>query len=210
MLYCVGFARICLFSISFSSLLYIVDFKAIHLIRSPFDNVVSRFHLELHEAAHHNDTKKLKTYPKSRDGFRKFCQRLNKLYQHEEETSRFISPRVFELIKDIPCRDDFLRFVQWHNLAFVTTDSLRIPTMVVHYEDYGERLNETAMEMTKFLHLERIGELMEFVKGKEYIQYFTRAEQEKVKETIKILALPSTWDHVSHYFSSLEDNIERL
>ncbi len=150
--------------------------RAIHLIRSPFDNVVSRFHLELHEAVNHNDTEKIKAYPNTRDGFRKFCQRLNKVYEHEEETSRFIGSHVFELMKDIPCRDDFLRFVQWHNLAFVTTDSLRIPTMVVHYENYEKKYNETAMEMAKFLHFDPIGELVEFVKGKEYIEYFGKGE----------------------------------
>jgi hypothetical protein len=175
--------------------------RAVHLIRSPFDNVVSRFHLELHEAAHHNDTKKLKEYPNTRDGFRKFCQKLNHVYEHEEETSRFIDSHVFELMKNIPCRDDFLRFVQWHNLAFVTTDSMRVPTMVVHYENYDSKYKETAMEMAKFLHFEPKGELIEFVKGKEYIEYFTDAEQEKVKQAMKILALSSTWDQIAHYFN---------
>jgi len=174
--------------------------RAVHLIRSPFDNVVSRFHLELHGFAHHNDTKKLKMYPSSRVGFRKFCQKLNRVYEREEESSRLIDSHVFELMRNIPCRDDFFRFVQWHNLAFVTTRSLQIPTLVVHYENYDTRYNETAKEMFEFLHLEPKGELIDFIKGKEYVEYFTLAERAKVKKAMKMLALSSTWDQIAHYF----------
>lgn len=174
--------------------------RAVHLIRSPFDNVVSRFHLELHGYAHHNDTQKLKQYPSSRTGFRKFCFRLNKVFEREEESSRLIHSDVFELMRDVPCRDDFFRFVQWHNLAFVTTRSLQIPTLIVHYESYDTNYNETAMKMMKFLELEPKGELIDFIKGKEYVEYFTMAERERVKRAMEMLALSSTWEQISHYF----------
>jgi len=174
--------------------------RAIHLIRSPFDNVVSRFHLELHGYQHANDTQKLAMYPPTQNGFRKFCMKLNTVYEKEEQSSRLIDSTVFELMKDIPCRGDFFRFVQWHNLAIVTTQSLRIPTLVVHYEKYETNYNETAMEMMKFLHLEPRGELIEFYKGKEYVEYFTVAERANVKEAMRRMALSSTWEQISHYF----------
>ena len=175
--------------------------RAVHLIRSPFDNVVSRFHLEIHEAQKHNETKKLATFPSTRSGFRKFCQTLNAVYEKEEQSSRLIDADVFALMKDVPCRDDFFRFVQWHNLAFVTTRSLQIPTLVVHYENYETKYNETVTDMFEFLHLEPKGELIEFVKGKEYIEFFTLAERAKVKKAMEMLALSSTWELISHYFN---------
>jgi hypothetical protein len=174
--------------------------RAVHLIRSPFDNVVSRFHLERHTFVHHNETKKLQMYPASRQGFRKFCLRLNQVYEREEESSRLIDSNVFQLMKNVPCRDDFFRFVQWHNLAFVTTSSLKIPTLVLHYESYDTNYNSTAMELFEFLQLEPRGELIDFIKGKEYVEYFSLEERERVKKAMKMLALSSTWEQISHYF----------
>ena len=36
-------------------------------------------------------------------------------------------------IQDIPCYNDFIRYIQWHNLAFTTTEDLRLPTMIIYY-----------------------------------------------------------------------------
>jgi hypothetical protein len=170
--------------------------RAVHLIRSPFDNVVSRFHLESHEF----DDEKRQDYPNSRDGFRNFCFHLNTIYEEEEKSSRLVDPKVWQLMKDVPCRDDFFRFAQWHNLAFVTTQSLGIPTLVVHYESYETNYSETATKMVEFLHLPLRGELIGFFKGKEYIDYFSPAEQQNVSKAMKIMSLSSTWDQISHYF----------
>lgn len=169
--------------------------RAVHLIRNPFDNVVSRFHLELHGF----DSHKLEEFPNSREGFRKFCFYLNTAFEKEEESSRLMDPKVWQLMKDVPCRDDFFRFVQWHNLAFVTTQSMGIPTLVVHYENYETKYNETAQQMMEFLHLPPRGELIDFYMGKEY-DYFSPAEQDNVKKAMKIMALSFTWDQISHYF----------
>jgi hypothetical protein len=111
-----------------------------------------------------------------------------------------MDPKVWQLMKNIPCRDDFFRFAQWHNLAFVTTQSLGIPTLVVHYEDYDTNYNETATKLVEFLHLPLRGELINFFKGKEYIDYFSPAEQQNVTKAMKIMSLSSTWDQISHYF----------
>jgi hypothetical protein len=170
--------------------------RAVHLIRSPFDNVVSRFHLE----SHGFDTEQSRRYPHSREGFRNFCFQLNTLFEEEEKSSRFMDPNVWQLMKDVPCRGDFFRFAQWHNLAFVTTQSLGIPTLVVHYETYETNYNETATKMVEFLHLPLRGELIDFFKGKEYIDYFSPAEQQNVSKAMKIMSLSSTWDQISHYF----------
>jgi hypothetical protein len=171
--------------------------RAVHLIRSPFDNVVSRFHLE----SHGFDAQKRQQYPHSREGFRNFCFHLNTLFEEEEKSSRLMDPNVWQLMKNTPCRDDFFRFAQWHNLAFVATQSLGIPTLVVHYEKYETNYNETATKMLEFLHLPLKGELIDFVKGKEYIDYFSPAEQQNVSKAMKIMSLSSTWDQISHYFN---------
>ena len=174
--------------------------KAVHLIRNPFDNVVSRFHLEHHSYRKHNDTDKLQRFPSTREGFRNFCRALDARYAKEEAHSRLVDPHVLATMKKVPCHGDFFRFVQWHNLAFVTTQDLGIPTMVLHYERYDSSYKETARELMEFLEAENKGDLISFIKGKEYQEYFTLEERRIVRNAVKELTLTPTWENLKHYF----------
>ena len=61
--------------------------KAIHLVRDPFDNVVSRFHLKRKSMIHKGDNTWLEMYPNTKEGFRAFCDYANTKYEREEERS---------------------------------------------------------------------------------------------------------------------------
>lgn len=170
--------------------------RAVHLVRNPFDNVVSRFHHLMNKYKRgYGDVDKLAP---SRSVFRTYCLEHNKL--HEKRASEMMDSKAFKLLKNVPCRDDFFKYIQWHNLAFATTKSLAIPTMVVHYEQYSTHYNETATELMEFLDLKVKGELIDFVKGKVYIDFFTMKERKQVAKAMKILAESSTWEQISHYF----------
>lgn len=174
--------------------------RAVHLIRNPFDNAVSRFHLEVHKYQKANDAEKMKMYPSNRDGFRAFCRMLDERYAREEKTSHLIDLDILAYIKNVPCHGDFFRFTQWHNLAFVTTHDLQLPTYVLHYENYTENFDRTLEELLSFLQLEQTGEKTEFVKGKAYADYFTVDEQAAVRKAAEKLASRETWSHINHYF----------
>lgn len=173
--------------------------RAVHLIRNPFDNVVSRFHLQLKRFAKHNETKKLNSYPKSREGFHKFCHDDNLVYP-SDHPGLMDSNTWSSLLRDVPCGDDFVRYVQWHNMAFATTKRLGLPTLTLHYENYETKYNETATEILNFLQLERKGDMKEFIQGKEYAEYFSMEERENVKQAMERIALPVTWENIKHYF----------
>lgn len=180
--------------------------KAVHLVRNPFDNVVSRFHLEHHAFWKRNDTAKLRSYPSTREGFRAFCHdRLDGRFAREEASSRLVDPRVHARMKDIPCHADFFRFVQWHNLAFVTTNDMDIPTHVLLYERYETHFEETAHNLLDFLELDFKGDLINFIKGKEYKEYFDASERRIVRDAMKELALRVTWKHLKHYFDDIDE-----
>jgi hypothetical protein len=175
--------------------------RAVHLIRSPFDNIVSRFHLELHSLAKQNETGQLEQFTNSREGFRRFCAFLDQQHAEEEETSHWWDPDLYEIMKVVPCHADFFRWIQWHNLAFVTTQAnLGIPAFILHYEDYETRFDDVMKELFDFLELPIKGEVPEFIKGKEYIEYFTPKEQTAVKQAMAALALQTTWANIYHYF----------
>lgn len=74
---------------------------AVHLIRDPFDNIISRFHLTLNRLKRRNETEKLAKYPRSKEGFRALCKDWGDDFYHEEKASKFYAD-VFDDVKDIP------------------------------------------------------------------------------------------------------------
>lgn len=168
--------------------------KTIHLIRNPFNNVVSRFHLARQQKKH------LSKYRNSRHGFRKYCESQNSQWKDEVEASWLTNK--LSMMKNIPCRDDFYRYVRWHNQAFVTTDDeLDVPTHLLHYEDYAERFDETVDGLMDFLHLKQRNVPDGFSEGHAYADYYTDEERRAVTEAMKILATNKTWSHIQHYFN---------
>jgi Sulfotransferase domain len=173
--------------------------KAVHLIRDPFDNIVSRYHLERKLPG-----RKAAEYPESREGFREYCKAIDSLHATNEKRALFLDDDLLEIMKTVPCHADFFRYVEWHNLAFVTTRDLEVETFVLHYDWYATRYDQVAQELLAFLELDihKNGELTPFVPGKEY-PYFTAEEKLAVKRAFQIMASPQTWRHVQGYFEDL-------
>lgn len=173
--------------------------RAVHLIRDPFDNMVSRFHLRHNRFTKLNDTESLAKYPKSKEGFRAFCRDLSDRYATEEERSKFYVD-VIDTIRNVPCHGDFFRYIQWHNLAFVTVWDLAIPSLVIHYENYTDNFNETVDVLIDFLGRDVEGVPPVFFSGKTYRHYFTDGEIGAIADVFERLALDKTWYHTRHYF----------
>ena len=170
--------------------------KAIHLFRDPFDNIVSRFHME------REDPYKLAAqYSNSREGFREFCKESDSLFSANEKRVLFLSQELIEIMKDVPCHSDFLRYVEWHNLAFVTTRDLQLNTHLLHYDWYNTDFEGTVKGLLDFLELSvhKNGVFTPFIKGKEY-DYFTPEEKRAVAKAFKMMASPDTWSQTKQYF----------
>jgi hypothetical protein len=180
--------------------------KAVHLIRDPFDNVVSRYHLERQLPG-----RKAAEYPESRDGFREYCKAIDSLHSANEKRALFLDDEILEIMKIVPCHADFFRYVEWHNLAFVTTRDLEVETYVLHYDWYTTRYEQVAKELLAFLELDihKDGELTPFVPGKVY-PYFTAEEKLAVKRAFRIMASPQTWQHVEGYFDNTTSEVSEV
>ena len=171
--------------------------KAVHLIRDPYDNVVSRFHLDYNKYVKANQTEMMDKYPKSREGFRSYCSDLGDRF-NEDLGSKFY--KDLDDVKDIPCHADFFRWIQWHNHAFVTTWDMALPTLVMHYENYTTAFEETKNTLLDFLEQKQVHDPPSFVTGKTYREYYTEGEVRAIAAMIKKLALETTWNHIKHYF----------
>jgi hypothetical protein len=182
--------------------------KAIHLFRNPFDNIVSRFNMEqnrLQKEQHskHHTPQGISplVFAKSRDGFRDFCKQTDEMFKDFERNSLVYDESMLAIMEKVPCHADFVRYVEWHNMAFVMTQDLGIETMILHYEDYGSRFQETTNKLLDFLELQENGNKRPFVAGKVYANdYFTKEERHAVKEILEMLALRTTWGYLKQYF----------
>ena len=184
--------------------------RAIHLIRDPFDNLVSRFHLEQHEKTKQNRTEWLQTYPNTAEGFQSWCGYNDGKSLKDEIKSNLIDDKVRSLFKKIPCHGDFYRYTQWHNLALKVVEDLDLPTLVVHYENYERNYEGAVDTILDFLELPRNNALPKFIAGKRYKNlYFSDKQRLAALELIRYLADEETWELLERYddTSELEDNM---
>jgi hypothetical protein len=145
-----------------------------------------------------NETEAVARYPDSRKGFRRFCQDQDDKYLSEVKSSWLAQN---EGMRHVLCRDDLYRYVQWHNLAFSTTeDVLKLPTYILHYEDFPGSFNETVSKLLDFLDLKQTGKPYPFRKGHTYDGYFTQDERNAVKKAMQASSNPQTWQNIQHYF----------
>jgi hypothetical protein len=175
--------------------------RAVHLIRSPFDNLVARLHLERKtwmSSGTHPDF--LETFSDSKKGLAAWCRYLDGLRVKEERESRFIDPELLEEVKTVPCHAEFYRYIQWHNLAFEVTRRKRLPTHVLFYENYTENFDETVAQLLNFLELTAVAPAPEFYKGKQYAEYFEPQQCQAIARLVQGLASPESWAALQHYF----------
>jgi Sulfotransferase domain len=177
--------------------------RAVHLIRDPIDNIVARYHYHAKKVLHRNETELVKRYTYDSEGFANYCKDSLAVLLHRNEVPDDypLDGKVIKELQDIPCFVDLFRYIQWHNLAFLTTqESLKIPTLVVHYEEYSNNLNKTLLSLLNFLELPLRGAPAEFVSGKSYHDYFSHDQRSKILHATKLLSSPTTWSYLERYF----------
>ena len=172
--------------------------KAVHVIRSPFNNVVARFHLEQKRHSRIGDTEWLEAHPNDQFGFQKWCADVDA--SNDLMEARWTDPELSKALEGVPCHAEFFRYVQWHNLAFTTAHDIGVPTFVLHYEDYRDRFEGIRQDLLDFLELPMVKEGPEFALGKEYEDFYTTEQREAVANLVKELASLETWHHMKDYY----------
>eukprot|EP00956_Cyclotella_meneghiniana_P036125 scaffold121865_cov72-Cyclotella_meneghiniana.AAC.1 len=167
--------------------------KAVHLIRNPFDNLVSRFHHEQKEHKKRHDTKWTGRYSNDAHGFRKWCADEDRLFRSKEQKINWeligYKQREIQMhFEGVSCHAEFFRYVQWHNLALESVQQLEIPVIYVHYEDYTTNLQKETDRMLHFLNMTRVGTLPIFDSNKDYSDYFSLEERAAASELMRVVA----------------------
>jgi len=86
--------------------------RAIHLVRNPFNNIVSNFHLERNENAKKDRKEWLQKYSNDASGFKAYCSDLDQRHAVEESLSQMIPGAIKVLFQEVPCHSHFYIFAQ--------------------------------------------------------------------------------------------------
>mmetsp|Transcript_37538 Transcript_37538/g.67607 ORF Transcript_37538/g.67607 Transcript_37538/m.67607 type:complete len:541 (-) Transcript_37538:185-1807(-) len=182
--------------------------KAVHLIRNPFDNIVSRFHHEQKEHKKKGQTTWTSRYSNDATGFKKWCADEDALYAAAEDTADWTPhgypadlPRYFN---GVSCHGEFLRYVQWHVLSIRAVELLDIPVLYVYYEEYSTDLKAATDRMLDFLSLEGVGTLPYFDSNKDYAEYFTREERASASDFMRRVASDAGKELLERYWVELD------
>jgi hypothetical protein len=169
--------------------------KAIHVIRSPFDNLIARFNNYLFKQVRRGKH----PYEKNREGFRAFCHTRDSNFDKKYQKSKMPSS-VKNLAKRTICHDNVIAYVLWHNRAFEAIDRLQLNTIQIRYEDYEDKFNTTLPKILNFLDLPKTGPPLEFYSGHHYDDYYTQEDRENAMALAKQLASERTWEVIRQYF----------
>ena len=177
--------------------------RAVHVVRNPFDNAVSRFHHEQKQHKKQRDEKGrkwLERYPNDPQGFRRWCADEDLAVDGTEFAYDGLEGRM----GGIPCRSEMYRYARWHSLAIESARALDLPVLHVYYEDYRTDLSGTADAMLDFLGLERVGTLPSFDSRKDYSDYFTREERAAASDFMGRVAGREGRGLIERYFVQLD------
>jgi ribosomal protein S10 len=182
---------------------------AVHLIRSPFDNVVARMHHGINKYRRVLPNATLSTFTNDRPGFLNWCRFLDSTFGNR---IRVLLPNATRsILPSIPCHSDFLHYIGWHNFAleFVRVHTLRYH--VLHYEDYGADFHATAAKLLEFLDLRAEGDPAPFVAGKSYLDFYVNAERSAIVDLLSRTCTPPLWKLVLRYLPpTYEGNATRV
>jgi len=121
----------------------------VHLFRHPFDNVLLRYwaHRENKDVTNHNGW--VAKYGASHKGFNKWCDTLD-AHWYETELAWY-GEEVMARSEGVPCRQEFFKWVMYHNNVECVERGAELPMYHLKYEDLYTGYHQTIGNLFKFL-----------------------------------------------------------
>ena len=187
--------------------------SVIHLIRNPFDNIISRMHhgMKSRRKTLGLSEEQAKTFMSSERGVNTWCSVADRAFWMETKVPKNITkkgklrrkPWDLNILLKIPCHSELFRYVEWHNAALRMIQQEKFRSIVVYYEDYETNYNATVDSILDFLDLTREAEPLPFSTGKTYRDVFFSPEvQEATKDVLQVIASKELWQILKRYFPS--------
>jgi len=187
--------------------------KAVHLLRSPYDNLVARKHLnvrvKMNAGVLSPGQKEMFNAP-TKESFHAWCKyddakvlegqkKWNELPVEMEGYLRRSHSGTTNASR-IPCAADLWRYVSWHNFAARFIDERIRDVYLLYYEDYTSDYNATVRDLFTFLGLEAVNDPLPLVSSKAYRHYFSPEQKQAIKVFVKEWATSQSWKLLNRYF----------
>ena len=195
---------------------------AIHLIRHPLDNIVSRKHHMLRKEVNTGiltEQQAHERFPETAQGLVNWCDyKLNKTRSWQQFVPKGLNAIAPDLTS-VPCYGDLMYYIQWHNLAAKTLLLYKIPSMVLYYEDYAADYNATIRQLYEFVFRGHTNQSdsttplpldwnhhVPFENSKVYHDYFTPTQQAAVQQAVATLSTKPAWSLLDRYYNGNDKN----
>jgi hypothetical protein len=171
--------------------------KFVHLVRNPFDNIVSRFRLHKKQLLRERSHGRKKSFNATE--FHEYCKDQDAMFDNEERWT-WKHSKVMKNAKRLPCHADWYRLITWHNYAFeMSADHQEtIETLVLHYDDYRIDHNGTILNLLKFLSLKRIQSPIEF-RWSNYSEFYNEDQRRAAINFVRLIASNDTIEELRRY-----------
>lgn len=84
---------------------------------------------------------------------------------------------------------------------------MNLTTMILHYSEYSENLEQTRDRVLEFLEVPLLGEGMPFHTGKVYHDYYTLGQRRAISNFVREFATTKTWMELKDYDFDLDDSV---
>ena len=187
--------------------------KIVHMVRNPFDNIVARYHLDMHLRQKYNETSEYDT--NTPEGFVQSCAAFVDSWWNEDGRSEGLQllpdkvQEAFEIWQaaKVPCFSDFYRYAIWHNHAFELRTQLELPQLILHYDSWGTDWESSKWKLLTFLEYSNnivkdpLLQTIPFISsGKSYSNYYTDEQRSAIQKGLKLIASRETWEILQDYF----------
>lgn len=176
----------------------------VHLMRYPFDNVLLRFWAEREDKAAHGHETFVNKFPPTEQGFQDWCGHMDQDWYDVERA--WYGDEVWTFLEegDVVCRQEFYKYVMFHNNAVRMREGPHLPNMNLKYEDLSTGYYRTIGKLVSFLELPVVSPAPDqdvqlgFSK-----HYFTDKQRESTFAFMQQLALPKV-KHVLEDYQNME------
>eukprot|EP00977_Amphora_coffeiformis_P017806 scaffold5944_cov101-Amphora_coffeaeformis.AAC.2 len=174
--------------------------KVVHLVRNPFDSIVSRMHAK--NPPNNGQRGRHGVQVATREELLAWCEKLDQHFSKKfhKGGDASLPPGFVQKYKHAPCRAELFRYALWHTRAQEVTRRLGIPVHVVNYENYTTNATKTTHNLLDFLQLEAVRQPTPFGLSLSNGYLFQREERKAAAELVKDVASPEAWELISHYF----------
>merc|ERR1712176_1747132 len=104
---------------------------------------------------------------------------------------------VYNSVIGVPCHGELIRYVRWHDNAFILLRTMKLPSMTIHYDDFHSDFGTTLKQLLNFLQQKAVIKPAPFFHSVH--DDFYKDDIVKMSEFIRLIASKETLQCLKRY-----------